>query len=304
MNAITTETRHAAPTLQSGGSVKAIVPQDFDGVWRIAKAVVTAGMAPKGLDTPEKAMVAIMHGMEVGLTPMAALQSIAVVNGRPTIWGDGALGLVQGSGKLEAHKEEFEGDGESKKAICTVKRKGDPEIKRGEFSVADAKKAGLWGKSGPWTQYPSRMLMMRARGFALRDGFSDVLRGLGIAEEVQDTPMRDVTPPSPPQPPMPPASSVPPEPPVVDHVADSIDADQPEDVIEGEIVTDDGEVIDDTEFFERLENALAGATDAATIEEIWTEYDPMAFFTNRPNGDVNQGIAAAIKRRALKRVGG
>lgn len=304
MNAITTETRQTAPALQSGGSVKAIVPQDFDGVWRIAKAVVTAGMAPKGLDTPEKAMVAIMHGMEVGLTPMAALQSIAVVNGRPTIWGDGALGLVQGSGKLEAHKEEFEGDGESKKAICTVKRKGDPEIKRGEFSVADAKKAGLWGKSGPWTQYPSRMLMMRARGFALRDGFSDVLRGLGIAEEVQDTPMRDVTPPSPPQPPMPPAASVPPEPPVVDHVADSIDADQPDDVIEGEIVTDDGEVIDDTEFFERLENALAGATDAATIEEIWTEYDPMAFFTNRPNGDVNQGIAAAIKRRALKAIGG
>lgn len=304
MNAITTETRQAAPTLQSGGSVKAIVPQDFDGVWRIAKAVVTAGMAPKGLDTPEKAMVAIMHGMEVGLTPMAALQSIAVVNGRPTIWGDGALGLVQGSGKLEAHKEWYEGEGENKKAICTVKRKGDPELKRGEFSVANAKKAGLWGKAGPWTQYADRMLMMRARGFALRDGFSDVLRGLGIAEEVQDTPMRDVTPPKPPVPPVPPAVHTPPEPPVVDHVADGIDADHPEDVIEGEIITEDGEIIDDTEFFTRLEDALAVANDAESVEEVWSEYDPMAHFEGKPNGEVNQGIATAIKRRALKRIGG
>lgn len=294
MNAITTETRQPAPALQSGGSVKAIVPQDFDGVWRIAKAVVTAGMAPKGLDTPEKAMVAIMHGMEVGLTPMAALQSIAVVNGRPTIWGDGALGLVQGSGKLEAHKEWHEGTGDSRKAFCTVKRKGDPEIKKGEFSVADAKKANLWGKSGPWSQYPDRMLMMRARGFALRDGFSDVLRGLGIAEEVQDTPMRDVTPPKPPAPPAPPS------PPTVDHVAESIDADPlTGEIIEPEEQMDDDE-FDSTAFFEALEAELAQADDAASIEEVWTARDPLAVF----DGDEqNQAIAIAIKKKRLKEIG-
>lgn len=191
------------PSLHAGGAVRAIIPQDFDGVWRIATAVVKAGMAPRGLDKPEQAMVAILHGMEVGLTPMAALQSIAVVNGRPTIWGDGALGLVQGSGKMESFKEWYEGQGESRKALCQVKRRGDPELKLGEFSVADAKKASLWGKQGPWTQYSDRMLKMRARAFALRDGFSDVLRGLGIAEEVQDTPIQIASPPSPPSPPSP-----------------------------------------------------------------------------------------------------
>lgn len=182
------------PSLAAGGPVKAIVPQDFDGAYRIANAVVRAGMAPKGLDTPEKAMVAIMHGMEVGFTPMAALQSIAVVNGRPAIWGDGAIGLVQASGLMESIRETADGEGDAKTATCVVKRKGNPDPIIGKFSVADARKAGLWGKAGPWTQYPDRMLQMRARGFALRDGFSDVLRGLGIAEEVQDTPMRDITP--------------------------------------------------------------------------------------------------------------
>jgi hypothetical protein len=284
------------PALQAGGSVKAIVPQDFDGAWRIAVAVVKAGMAPKGLETPEKAMVAIMHGLEVGMTPMAALQSIAVVNGRPTIWGDGAIGLVRGSGKCEWIKERIDGEGDNMVAVCEVKRKGETDPIKGSFSVADAKKASLWGKAGPWQQYPKRMLAMRARAFALRDGFADILRGLGIAEEVQDTPMRDVTPPAPPVPPQPPA---PPTLPVatIDHVADAIDADPPED--------DAPEVyVDDRTYFEQLQDAMDLATDAATVEEVWTEFDPLARFEGKPNFDQNQGIAKAIKLGALKRIGG
>lgn len=300
MSTATTENRQNLPSLQSGGSVKAIVPQDFDGVWRIAKAVVAAGMAPRGLETAEKAMVAIMHGMEVGMTPMAALQSIAVVNGRPTIWGDGALGLIQGSGKLESHKEYHEGEGESRKAICIVKRKGDPEAKRGEFSVGAAKKAGLWGKSGPWSQYSDRMLMMRARGFALRDGFSDVLRGLGIAEEVQDTPMRDVTP----QPPVPPTPPAPPAEDAVQADADGVVIDHEVDAHTDAIGLDTPDEVDDTAYFEQLEEAFAVVSDATSIEEVWTEFDPLARFDGKPNSETNQGIAMAIRKRAEKRIGG
>jgi hypothetical protein len=38
-------------------------------------------------------------------------------------------------------------------------------------------------------QYPKRMRQMRARAFALRDVFPDVLRGLPVAEEVMDMPV-------------------------------------------------------------------------------------------------------------------
>jgi hypothetical protein len=171
--------------LVAGGTPRAIVPVDFEGAWRIAKAVCSAGMAPKTLDSAEKCMVAILHGLEVGLTPMAALQSIAVINGRPTIWGDGAIGLIRASGKLEWMQEKLVGEGDTLKAICTVKRKGEPEPVVGEFSTADAKKAGLWGKAGPWQTYPRRMLQMRAR-WPLRDVFADVLKGLSLQEEVED----------------------------------------------------------------------------------------------------------------------
>jgi hypothetical protein len=299
MTAVANNDTPRLPTLQAGGSVKAIVPQDFDGAWRIATAVTKAGMAPKGLDTPEKAMVAIMHGMEVGLTPMAALQSIAVVNGRPTIWGDGAIGLVRGSGKCEWIKERIDGEGDAMVAVCEVKRKGEADAIKATFSVADAKKAALWGKAGPWQQYPKRMLVMRARAFALRDGFADVLRGLGIAEEVQDTPavMRDITPPPPPRPPAPTSIEHDPEP-----THDAIEHETAEDVAESEPEAE--EEIDDTAYFSQLEDALAVVGDLATLEEVWTEFDPMARFDGKPNGDVNQGIAMAIRKRAEKRIGG
>jgi hypothetical protein len=96
--------------------------------------------------------------------------------------------LVQSSTVCEYVAEKVEGDGEQMIATCTAKRRGYPEPTTVRFSVADAKKAGLWGKSGPWTQYPRRMLQLRARGFALRDAFPDVLKGLVTAEEAQDYP--------------------------------------------------------------------------------------------------------------------
>lgn len=316
MNAVTTTDHEEAPrlpSLQSGGQVRAIVPQDFDGAWRIANAVAKAGMAPKGLETPEKAMVAIMHGMEVGMTPMAALQSIAVVNGRPTIWGDGAIGLVRSSGKLEWIKETITGVDDSMVATCEVKRKGDPDPVKATFSVADAKKAGLWGKQGPWQQYPKRMLAMRARAFVLRDTFADILRGLGIAEEVSDyQPMRDVTT----------AAPVPPKPPVPPQVNDAraerqsedttAQSEQQNDIIDAEIVDPDtGEVtdeqpagadeFDDTAFFEKLEASLATEDSVEGVEERWTEFDPLATFERN---ETNQAIALAIKKRALARIKG
>lgn len=301
MNALVQTEAPRLPSLQSGGAVRAIVPQDFDGAWRIATAVCKAGMAPKGLDTPEKAMVAIMHGMEVGMTPMAALQSIAVVNGRPTIWGDGAIGLVRGSGKCEWIKERVDGEGESMVAYCEVKRKGEADPIKATFSVADAKKASLWGKSGPWQQYPKRMLAMRARAFALRDGFADVLRGLGIAEEVQDHQSLITAAPTPPRPPAPPMFDAE----VVTHdpVAESIDADSDDIVTEtGEQTVEliDNAPFDPTAFFEELEVSLAAETTVEGIEERWNEFDPLAQFDG---DDVNQGIAMVIKNRRLKAIG-
>ena len=170
--------------LIAGSRPKPIVPKSLSEAYRIAKAVCAAKMAPKGLDTPEACMIAIMHALEVGLSPLSALQRIAVINGRPTIWGDGALALVKASGLCEAIEEWIEGDDpQSWVAVCNLIRKHDPVPVERRFSTEDAKRAKLWGKQGPWSDYPKRMLQMRARAFALRDAFPDVLGGLYLTEE-------------------------------------------------------------------------------------------------------------------------
>jgi hypothetical protein len=161
--------------------------QSFDDAFRFAKMVSQSDFAPKDFKgKAESCLLAIQHGSEVGLSPMQSLQSIAVINGRPTIWGDAALALVQSSSQCLYVREYTEGEGDSLTAVCEVQRRGYPQPTVAKFSVADAKKAGLWGKTGPWSQYSGRMLALRARGFALRNAFADALRGLVTAEEAQD----------------------------------------------------------------------------------------------------------------------
>ncbi len=173
----------------TGGTVAALVPANLDDQWRIATIVQAAKMAPKSYDNDaNKIMVGIMAGAEVGLPPMVALQSIAVINNVPSLWGDGLLAVCRASTLMEDFDEYFTFDSENNAiaATCMVKRKGDARVIERVFTRAQAVKAGLWGKKDPWQKYPDRMLQMRARAFALRDAFADVLKGLGSAEERVD----------------------------------------------------------------------------------------------------------------------
>lgn len=148
-----------------------------------AKLISDSDLAPKDFKgKPGNTLIAIQMGLEVGLAPMQAIQNIAVINGRPCVWGDAMLAIVQNSGKLEYIKEWTEGT----VAYCETKRKGYPNPHTTTFSDDDAKKAGLLGKQGPWQTAPARMRQMRARAFNLRDQFADILRGLNSSEEVQD----------------------------------------------------------------------------------------------------------------------
>lgn len=169
--------------------------QTFDDAMRFGKLLAESEFPPKDFKgKPASCVLAIQHGAEIGLGPMQAIQSIAVINGRPSIWGDAALALVMASPVCEYVKETIEGESDQAVATCIAKRKGYPDAVVSKFSMADAKRAGLAGKQGPWSQYPKRMLQLRARGFALRDAFPDVLKGLVTTEEAQDYPVTPATP--------------------------------------------------------------------------------------------------------------
>lgn len=173
-----------ATSLQPTKQNFSLAPKDLDEAMRFADMLASASIVPKDyIGKPGNVLVALQWGMELGLQPMQAMQSIAVINGRPSLWGDAMLALVKAHPAFEWIKEECDGN----VATCTIKRRGEPEVVQ-SFSMEEAKRAGLTGKPGPWTQYPKRMLQMRARGFALRDAFPDALRGVVSAEEARDTP--------------------------------------------------------------------------------------------------------------------
>lgn len=233
-----TETEYNAPKTLATGPLSAvpignqgIVLQSFSDAARFAEMIWRARMAPKDIDTPEKVLVVMQMGMEVGLPPMAALNGIAVINGRPSIWGDNLPGLVTGKGAMEDMEEWYELNGvrlerapskpsSGLSAVCLVKRRGRDRALIREFTWDMAVQARLHQKSGPWTDYPLRMLQMRARAWAIRDQFPDVLRGCAVAEE-----LLDITPPAAEKPV---ESLLPPTPPATEPAAENAVAALPE----------------------------------------------------------------------------
>jgi len=157
-------------------------PQTFDQALTFCDYLAESDLVPKDFKgKPANCLIAIQWGAELGMKPLQAVQNIAVINGRAGLWGDAVIALVRSSPLCEFITETDDG----KTATCRVKRRGEGEEIR-TFSMDDAKTAGLAGKQGPWTQYPKRMRQMRARAFALRDVFPDVLKGMPIAEELMD----------------------------------------------------------------------------------------------------------------------
>jgi|GEM_PF-709784 len=178
-----TQAERPRPAMTVGGNVGALIPQDIEQAFRIAQALAHSGMTPNGFKTPETCFVAIMAGAELGLPPFQSLQSFAIINGRPTLYGAALMAVIRTNGfKL---REWYEGEGDDLTAFCEVTRPDNGDVNEASYSVADAKTAKLWGKAGPWVTNWKRMLQWRARGFAFTDGAADVLKGLQIREAVE-----------------------------------------------------------------------------------------------------------------------
>lgn len=162
-------------------------PALFPHYQKVAETLSKSAVIPTAYrGKPEDIFVAMAMGYQLGFPVEQSLQDVAVINGRPCLWGDGLLSLVLNHPECKSIKEEPIYNGQVVIGyICTVIRKGhEPHSK--SFTMQDAERAGLLKKGGVWSAYPERMLQMRARSLALRDKFADALRGLRIAEIEQD----------------------------------------------------------------------------------------------------------------------
>lgn len=302
----------AARALEGGGDIVAIVPQNFEDIQRVARAIVAGGMAPTSLyklKTPaeKEAAVAIiiMTGLELSLKPMAAMRSLTVINGRPVAYGDGKIAIVRMSKRAKKiDMGTIERDG-MLVGYCEAVRADTGESKRVEFTQGEAQQAGLWdtrptapkkewvnGQStmvmapneSPWFRYPQRMIMWRAAGYCLGDLFSDVLFGLADefdipAETIDadysiDAPVAKIGSELPPAPP-------PPKDDVIDVEASEVP---------------DGSL---TDLLQQIDDDMATAADIESIEQIWADADADVAFA--ADADM-AAMARRVKERHQARV--
>ena len=174
---------------------KGIMLRSLDDLLRFARMAVEGGAAPKGM-SPGAAALAVQAGLERGLGPLGGLQNAIMINGVLSWRGQGAAALIQNSGVCRPGTLRFgsEGEGDQMRGFAVAHRVGYAQPDRREFTIAQARQGGLWGKEGPWKQYPGRMLAWRALGLLARDVFPDVLGGFPIAEEAEGFEVHAATP--------------------------------------------------------------------------------------------------------------
>lgn len=174
----------------------------IDTTWRLAKALAYSPLLPPHfLGTKNRKFthdevvgsvcLAIVHGQEVGLSPAQSLQSVAVINGRASVYGDAMTAILRASGQFDGKgwKEIF--DEKAMAWTCTMKRI-DGEERTVTYSLEDAKASGAASRNPVYQSNPKRMLQWRARHLVARDLFPDVLRGLHMAEVAQDEALEEV----------------------------------------------------------------------------------------------------------------
>lgn len=205
----------AALEAQAAG-VLPILPTNIEEAQRYAAGLIQAGIVPDAFKYSAReageidgvrqgdinaplVLMGVLKAMELGVAPQTGLAGLLPLNGRFSVWGDLAIGLVQREGLIEKQTKAHVGQGfdpalplgewpDDHGYEVRIWRRGQLEPYIGRFTIRDAKRANLWMNNNkkPWVNYPDRMLFNRARAFALRDGFADALGGLSIAEEVMD----------------------------------------------------------------------------------------------------------------------
>ena len=159
------------------------LPDTKSDAYKFAMSFANSMFCPKVYQgKPDDVYIAMAYGAQIGLNPLLAVQNIAVVNGRPSVYGDAMTAIVMGHPETQAYEDGYKADGT---AYCKITRKGKTVYR--EFSEAMARRAGLWGKD-IWAKYPERMLLWRAKGNAIRDLYADVLMGMWSVEEARDMP--------------------------------------------------------------------------------------------------------------------
>jgi hypothetical protein len=161
----------------------ALVPRSITELQSMAEMLAKSTLLPDALkNKPSDVVVQILAGQELGLSPLASIRGVHIVQGKPILSADTMVGLVLASGLCEYFAQV---EATASAVTFETKRKGSPVSQRCTWTMEDAKRAGLNTKDN-WRLHSRQMLSARARSELARSVYPDVLAGVYVPEEHVD----------------------------------------------------------------------------------------------------------------------
>lgn len=172
-------------------AIQPFQPHSIDEVKTLARMLSESSLVPGPLrNKPADVATIVLHGASLGIDAMASLRQIHIIDGKPVLAADLIVGLILRSGAA-VHFTLVQST--ATVATYETQRRGSPMPVRMSFTIEQARAANLTGK-GNWKNYPDAMLRARAASALGRAVYPDVCGNLYDPDELEPTPIVDVTP--------------------------------------------------------------------------------------------------------------
>lgn len=145
----------------------------------MAMVLITSGLLPAHLKTPQAVVTTILYGQELGFSPLQSCRTITVIQGKPTVDAAGLQALAQAAGGVIEVLEHSE-------RICRLKVSRGKSFQEASFTMDEAAAMGLASKDN-WRRMPKDMLYARAVSRGVRRMFADCICGFYSTEEMRDS---------------------------------------------------------------------------------------------------------------------
>ena len=163
--------------------------QSFEDAQRIAGALAKSTLVPKDYQgNVANTMIALEMAQRVNASPMAVMQNLYIIHGRPSWSSQFTIAALNGCGRFSPLRFVVDGDGDSKTCYAWAYDRSDGEKLDGpNVSIAMAKAEGWYQKNGSkWKTMPDLMLRYRAAKFFGNLYAPDIMMGMSTEDEVKD----------------------------------------------------------------------------------------------------------------------
>ncbi len=163
--------------------------EQFNQLLRAADMLSKTTMVPQGYQgKPQDCFLALEIAGRMGLSPLAVMQNMYMVKGKPSWAGQACMMLINSCGKFRDVRPVYTGTKGKDDRGCYIQavRINDGEVVQGTEVTLKMAAAEGWATNSKWRNMPEQMLAYRAASFFARVYCPEALMGAQTVEEVED----------------------------------------------------------------------------------------------------------------------